>query len=72
MNACESDRGEWGEVCPDCGQRLPARQGPMSTWMASRNRDEVRAANARRSAPAAMRIKYQPRARAVPHYRRAA
>jgi hypothetical protein len=20
---CESVRGEWGQVCPDCGQRLP-------------------------------------------------
>lgn len=20
---CQSTRGEWGEICPDCGQRLP-------------------------------------------------
>lgn len=23
MTECESVRGKWGEICPDCGQRLP-------------------------------------------------
>ena len=26
---CESIRGEWGELCPDCGQRLPPKPGPL-------------------------------------------
>jgi hypothetical protein len=23
VSECESVRGEWGEICPDCGKRLP-------------------------------------------------
>jgi hypothetical protein len=26
---CESVRGEWGGICPDCGQRLPSLPGPL-------------------------------------------
>lgn len=37
---CESDRGQWGEVCPDCGQRLPAKAGPLKSWFSTRNLDE--------------------------------
>jgi ribosomal protein S26 len=33
---CESDRGEWGKPCPDCGKRLPARQKPLTSWHAQR------------------------------------
>ena len=25
MTFCESIRGEWGDICPDCGNRLPER-----------------------------------------------
>lgn len=35
MTACESVRGEWGGICPDCGQRLPARR-PMHSWQSQR------------------------------------
>ena len=34
MTGCESDRGEWGQPCPDCGTALPARPGPLSSWKA--------------------------------------
>lgn len=23
MSECQSVRGQWGEICPDCGRRLP-------------------------------------------------
>ena len=36
MTMCESDRGEWGGICPDCGKRLPARQKPLTSWHAAR------------------------------------
>ena len=26
---CESTRGEWGAICPDCGQRLPSLPKPL-------------------------------------------
>ena len=26
---CESTRGEWGGICPDCGQRLPGLPKPL-------------------------------------------
>jgi len=28
---CESTRGEWGGVCPDCHRRLP-NPGPLRSW----------------------------------------
>jgi hypothetical protein len=36
VTMCESDRGEWGQKCPDCGKPLPARQKPLSSWHAQR------------------------------------
>lgn len=36
MTACESVRGTWGEICPDCGQPLPDRQPPLSSWKANK------------------------------------
>lgn len=38
MTECQSTRGEWGEICPDCGQRLPARQPPLAAWKSSRSK----------------------------------
>ena len=29
MTMCESTRGKWGDVCPDCGVRLPPLPGPL-------------------------------------------
>lgn len=26
MAECPSVRGEWGEICPDCGNRLPVKK----------------------------------------------
>ena len=26
---CQSIRGEWGGICPDCGQRLPGLPKPL-------------------------------------------
>ena len=40
MSACESVRGEWGGICPDCGKRLPAKPGPMKSWKAQRETDQ--------------------------------
>lgn len=37
---CESTRGQWGSICPDCGCRLPAKKGRLMSWMAQRNIDE--------------------------------
>lgn len=39
MSECQSTRGEWGGVCPDCGRRLPARQPRMASWMAERHNE---------------------------------
>lgn len=36
MAMCESVRGEWGGTCPDCGQQLPERPGPLSSWKSER------------------------------------
>ncbi len=47
MIHCESDRGEWGGICPDCGQRLPPRPGPMTTWMAEKYGNPEQTRNAR-------------------------
>jgi hypothetical protein len=35
MTECESVRGEWGGICPDCGQQLP-NPGPIQSWQATR------------------------------------
>ena len=35
MSDCESTRGEWGGICPDCGQRLPQRKD-LTSWKAAR------------------------------------
>jgi hypothetical protein len=35
---CESVRGEWGEICPDCGERLP-NPGPVASWKSQRPLD---------------------------------
>jgi hypothetical protein len=36
MTMCENDTAPWGSICPDCKQRLPARQKPLSSWHAQR------------------------------------
>jgi hypothetical protein len=46
-HACESDQGDWGGICPLCGQRLPPRPGPLQSWHAGRAIDGVRSAQAR-------------------------
>lgn len=35
--SCESVRGEWGKPCPDCGETLPKKQGPLRSWQAQRD-----------------------------------
>ena len=44
---CESDQGDWGGICPICGQRLPPRPDPLQSWHAGRAVDRVRSAQAR-------------------------
>lgn len=49
--SCQSTRGEWGKLCPDCGQRLPARR-PWAGWTTTRAHEldrlaEVRSRNSR-------------------------
>ena len=44
---CESDRGEWGGICPGCGQRLPPWPDPLQSWHAGRAVDRMRSAQAR-------------------------
>jgi DNA-binding CsgD family transcriptional regulator len=34
---CESTRGEWGGRCPDCGQTLPPKPGPLKSWMSQQD-----------------------------------
>ncbi len=46
---CECDRGDWGGICPVCGQRLPPRPDPLQSWHAARAVDRVRSAQARAS-----------------------
>lgn len=36
MSECESVRGEWGGICPDCGETLPNKPKPFASWMAAR------------------------------------
>lgn len=33
MSDCQSDRGEWGLPCPDCGVTLPPRR-KLTSWKA--------------------------------------
>ena len=40
MSECESTRGKWGGICPDCGERLPSIPKPLESWMAQRARLE--------------------------------
>ena len=44
---CESDRGEWGGICPDCGRPLPPLPGPLQSWHASRVNDPELSVQAR-------------------------
>lgn len=46
MTMCESDRGEWGQPCPDCGVTLPSRRS-LRSWKAAREIDEELSAQAR-------------------------
>lgn len=36
--SCESDRGEWGKRCPDCGAVLPNPK-PLVSWMSQRHQE---------------------------------
>lgn len=65
---CDSTRGQWStpsktNTCPDCGAVMPVDRGPMSTWMAERNRDAKRSAYAQMADAKALRVKHQPRVR---------
>lgn len=69
--SCDSDRGSWSTPthesrCPDCGAIMPVDRGPMTTWMATRHSDRMRAENARKVGPTAFRLKNQPRVRRRP------
>ncbi len=44
---CTCVRGEWGQLCPECGQRLPPRPGPLQSWHATRAIDAAASAQAR-------------------------
>ena len=33
---CESERGTRGDICPDCGARLPPQPAPLQSWHAAR------------------------------------
>lgn len=33
MTYCQSDRGEWGKPCPDCGVPLPPKRR-LTSWKA--------------------------------------
>lgn len=50
---CDSDRGEWGKPCPDCGVMLPARQGPLVSWQSQRPGEWPSAKTDRRWTPEA-------------------
>ena len=45
--SCESERGTWGEICPDCGARLPSEPGSLQSWHAARTNDRLRSERAR-------------------------
>lgn len=36
---CENDTAPWGSICESCGQRLPRKPGPLTSWKAQRNID---------------------------------
>lgn len=44
---CQSTRGQWGQVCPDCGQVLPKRQPPLQSWKAERAMERATPAGGR-------------------------
>ncbi|MGC8634870.1 MAG: hypothetical protein ACP5VP_09430 [Candidatus Limnocylindrales bacterium] len=44
---CESERGTWGELCPDCGVRLPPRPALLQSWHGARTNDPLRSERAR-------------------------
>ena len=44
---CESERGTWGELCPDCGARLPPLPTPLQSWHSARRNDPILSARAR-------------------------
>ena len=44
---CESERGTWGEICPDCGARLPPEPAPLQSWHGARVNDPSLSAQAR-------------------------
>jgi hypothetical protein len=46
---CESDQGDWGGICPVCGQQLPPRPAPLQSWHAGRAIDRLRSQQARDS-----------------------
>jgi hypothetical protein len=50
IRPCESDRGEWGGLCPACGRQLPPRPDPLQSWHAARSTDRIRSDQARASA----------------------
>ena len=53
MTECPDTRSPWGTVCKTCGVLLPAKQGPLKSWMATRNNDERLSEAARKSMPSA-------------------
>ena len=44
---CQSERGAWGELCPDCGARLPPLPTPLQSWHAARRNDPILSERAR-------------------------
>ena len=44
---CQSERGAWGEICPDCGGRLPPEPAPLQSWHGARVNDLRLSAQAR-------------------------
>ncbi len=44
---CQSERGAWGELCPDCGTRLPPLPAPLQSWHAARRNDPILSERAR-------------------------
>jgi hypothetical protein len=56
MTMCESDRGEWGQRCPDC-------EKPLTSWMAARSTDAEASAKASAAMTDAMQMHLGPRRR---------
>jgi DNA-binding CsgD family transcriptional regulator len=72
--ACDSTRGEWSTPtresrCPDCNAVMPVDKGPMTTWMADRNRDarQVTTRAADRPQYQEFQIKRGPRVKTPPN-----